>query len=137
MTPDQIFLIRSTFHRLEAMPEKAAELFYDQLWAIDASTAPLFAQSDMALQGHKLMASMAYVVNALDKPDAVLPVAQDLARRHIAYGVTQSHYVSMGKALLGMLEQFLGADFTPEVAAAWDEAYALLSGIMTTAAYPG
>jgi len=136
MTPDQIFLIRSSFHQLEAMPTEAAETFYSRLWTIDPSTAPLFAQSDMALQGHKLMALMAFVVNALDTPELVVPVAQELARRHIAYGVTQAQYASMGKALRGMLEQILGAGFTPEVAAAWDEAYALLSGFMTTAAYP-
>jgi len=137
MTPDQIFQIRSTFHRLEAMPEKAADIFYDRLWAIDPTTASLFAHTDMALQGHKLMASIAFVVNALDNPELVVSVAQTLARRHITYGVTQAHYASMGKALLGMLDQFLGGDFTPEVAAAWDEAYALLSSIMTTAANPG
>ena len=136
MTPDQIFLIRSSFHQLEAMPTEATRIFYDRLWAIDPSTAPLFAQSDMALQGHKLMALMAFVVNALDTPELVVPVAQELARRHIAYGVTQGQYASMGKALRGMLGQILGAGFTPEVAAAWDEAYALLSGFMTTAAYP-
>jgi len=136
MTPDQIFLIRSGFHHLEAMPEKATEIFYQRLWEIAPSTKPLFAQSDMALQGHKLMAAMGFVVNALDKPDLVIPVAQDLARRHVGYGVIQAHYGSVGLALLGMLEQCLGVGFTPEAAAAWDEAYALLSGIMTTAAYP-
>jgi len=135
MTPDQIFLIQSSFHHLDAMPAKAAEIFYDRLWTIDPTTAPLFAQSDMALQGHKLIALLAFVVDALDTPELVVPVVQDLARRHIAYGVTEAQYTSMGKALFGMLEQMLGAGFTPEVAAAWHEGYALLSSIMTIAAY--
>ena len=136
MTPEQISLIRSSFHHLEATPEKTAEIFYQRLWTVDPTTLPLFAQSDMALQGHKLFALIAFVVNALDKPELVVPVAQDLARRHLTYGVNQAHYASMGRALHETLEQIMDAGFTPEVAAAWDEAYTLLSSIMTTAAYP-
>lgn len=136
MTPDQIFLVRSSFLELEAMPQKAAETFYQRLWDIDPSTAPLFARSDMAQLGHKLMATLTFIIHDLDKPLVVLPVAQDLARRHVGYGVREAHYASVGVALLGTLEHCLGKGFTPSVAASWKEAYALLSGVMITAAYP-
>ena len=137
MTPDQITLVQRSFRQIEAIQERAAGLFYDRLWQVDPSTAPLFSKSDMALQGHKLMAAIALVVNGLNRPEAVIPVAQDMARRHVAYGVTRAHYASVGAALLWTLGQGLGEGFTPEVEGAWTAAYELLSAIMIEAAYPG
>ena len=135
MTPEQITLVQDSFAKVEPIREKAAELFYARLWETDPSTVPLFAKSDMLLQGHKLMAALALVVNGLTKPETVIPVAQAMARRHVGYGVTPAQYDSVGAALLWTLGQGLGAGFTPEVEAAWTAAYALLSGVMIDAAY--
>ena len=135
MTPDQIALVQQSFRQVEAIQEAAAKLFYERLWQVDPSTAPLFARSDMALQGHKLMAAIALMVNGLSRPEAVIPAAQDMARRHVAYGVTRAHYASVGAALLWTLRHSLGAGFTPEAEAAWTAAYELLSAIMIEAAY--
>ena len=137
MTPEQIAIVQESFRRIEAIQETAARLFYERLWQVDPSTAPLFARSDMVLQGHKLMAALALVVNGLNRPEAVIPVVQDMARRHVAYGVTRAHYASVGAALVWTLAQGLGDSFTPEVRAAWTGAYELLSAIMIEAAYPG
>ncbi|MBS7790401.1 hypothetical protein KTR66_10355 [Roseococcus sp. SDR] len=137
MTPDQISLVQQSFRQVEAIQETAARIFYARLREADPSTAPLFAKSDMALQGHKLMAAIAMVVNGLNRPEVVIPAAQDMARRHVGYGVTRAHYASVGAALLWTLGQGLGASFTPEVEAAWTAAYDLLSAIMIEAAYPG
>ncbi|UPY36764.1 globin family protein [Sediminicoccus sp. KRV36] len=135
MTPDQIILVQQSFQQVEAIRETAAKLFYARLWEIDPSTAPLFEKSDMGLQGHKLMAALALVVSGLSNPESVIPVAQDMARRHVAYGVTRRQYASVGAALLWTLGQGLGAGFTPDVEAAWTAAYELLAAIMTEAAY--
>jgi nitric oxide dioxygenase len=135
MTPEQIRLVQQSFCQVEAIQEVAAKLFYARLWEIDASTAPLFAKSDMALQGHKLMAALALVVNGLSRPASVIPAAQDMARRHIGYGVTRDQYASVGDALLWTLGQGLGPAYTAEVEAAWIAAYELLSGVMIEAAY--
>ena len=135
MTPDQILLVQQSFREVEAIRETAAKLFYARLWEIDPSTAPLFAKSDMVLQGHKLMAALALVVNGLNRPETVIPVAQDMARRHVGYGVTRAHYASVGAALLWTLGQGMGEAFTPEVEDAWTEAFAVLADVMTDAAY--
>lgn len=135
MTPQQIHLVQQSFRQVEAIQEVAAKLFYARLWEIDPATAPLFAKSDMTLQGHKLMAALALVVNGLSRPETVIPVAQDMARRHLGYGVTREHYESVGAALLWTLDQGLGEAFTAEVEAAWGAAYELLSSVMIEAAY--
>ncbi len=45
-----------------------------------------------------------------------------------------SHYATVGRALLDTLRTGLGDAFTPDVAAAWGEAYELLAGVMLAAA---
>lgn len=135
MTPEQVALVQDSFRQVVPIKEKAAEIFYARLWETDPSTIPLFARSDMALQGQKLMAALAMVVSSLKQPEKVVPVAQDMAKRHLSYGVTKAQYGSVGAALLWTLGQGLGPAFTPEVEAAWTAAYTLLSGVMTDAAY--
>jgi len=64
-----------------------------------------------------------------------VPVAQDLARKHVDYGVKPAHYDTVGAALLWTLEQGLGSKFTEDVKTAWATAYGILSQVMKDAAY--
>ena len=60
-------------------------------------------------------------------------VIMELARPGVGYGVKDSHYDSVGVALLWTLEQGLGAAWSDEAAVAWKEVYGLLSSIMRNA----
>jgi hemoglobin-like flavoprotein len=134
MTPRQIELVRGSFAKVLPIRADAAALFYDRLFATEPSVRPLF-QGDMKAQGAKLMAAIAMVVDALDRLDAVIEDVKELARRHVKYGVVESHYATVGAALLWTLEQGLGKDvFTDEMKDAWAAAYAALSGAMIEAA---
>lgn len=135
MTPDQIQLVQDSFAKVVPIKDQAAELFYGRLFETAPEVRPLF-KGDMKEQGAKLMATLAVVVNGLNNIEAVLPVAGDLAKRHVDYGVTPDHYPLVGSALLWTLGQGLGDEFTGEVETAWTDAYGLLSGAMIAAAYP-
>jgi hemoglobin-like flavoprotein len=63
----------------------------------------------------------------------MLRAVESLGRRHVAYGVTEAQFATVGAALLWTLEQGLGAAFTPEVADAWAAVYGLLATTMTDA----
>ena len=80
------------------------------------------------------MTAIGTVVAALDRLDTVLPTVQDLARRHVGYGVKDSHYTTVGGALLDTLASAFGDEFTPELRDAWATAYGILSGAMIEAA---
>jgi hemoglobin-like flavoprotein len=67
----------------------------------------------------------------------IVPVVQDLGRRHAAYGVEDRHYTVVGAALVWTLEQELGKSFTAEVEQAWRTAYRVLSTTMKQAAASG
>jgi len=135
MSPAQIALVQSSFEKIAPMASDAAALFYDRLFRTLPEVRPLF-NGDMEEQGRKLMATLGAVVRSLDRLDDVLPAAKALAIRHVNYGVRPDHYAPVGAALLWTLEQGLGADFTPETAAAWRAAYTALSAEMIQAAYP-
>ncbi len=133
MLPSQVDLIQSSFAKVAPISEQAAALFYGRLFEIAPEVKPMF-KGDIKEQGRKLMSTLAVVVKGLSNLDAVVPVAQVLAKRHVAYGVKDAHYAPVGAALLWTLEQGLGPDFTPEVKGAWVEAYGILSSVMITAA---
>ena len=134
MTPDQVTLVQDSFRLVLPIRMQAAELFYARLFAVDPTTAPLFAGTDIAVQGAKLMAALGFVVGALQRPEAMLDAVRALAVRHVRYGVVDAQYASVGAALLWTIEQGLGPACTPAVRAAWAAAYALLSEAMIGAA---
>lgn len=133
MTPQQIALVKSSFTQVLPIKDVAAAAFYDRLFTVDPSLKPLF-KGDMQAQGQKLMMAIGTVVAALDRLDTVLPTVQQLARRHVGYGVQDSHYATVGGALLDTLASAFGDDFTPEVRDAWATAYGILSTAMIEAA---
>ena len=134
MTPDQISAIQESFAKVAPISQQAAALFYGRLFEIAPPVASLF-RGDMQEQGKKLMATLAVVVNGLGNLEAILPAASALAKRHVGYGVTAGDYAPVGEALLWTLEQGLGAQWTPELAAAWTAAYGVLSEFMIGEAY--
>lgn len=133
MDQESIRLVQQTWKQVDPIRDQAAALFYGRLFELDPSLRPLF-KGDMAEQGRKLMNMLATAAMGLDRLDGIVGEVQALGRRHVAYGVQDAHYDTVGAALLWTLEQGLGDAFTPQVKAAWAEAYTLLAGTMKQAA---
>jgi hemoglobin-like flavoprotein len=127
-------LIRSSWASVEPIADTAASLFYTRLFELDPAIERLFRRTDMAAQRKILMQTLAVVVKSLDKLDQIVPAVQALGRRHAGYGVREEHYATVGEALLWTLEQGLGDAFTPDLRAAWTEAYTTLATVMIEAA---
>lgn len=134
MTPEQKNLVQKSFVKVVPIADQAAALFYAKLFMLDPSLKPLF-KGDMAEQGKKLMRMIGMAVNGLDNLDKLVPVVEDLGRRHVPYGVKAEHYDTVGSALLYTLEEGLGADFTPAIKDAWAAVYGVLASTMRRAAY--
>lgn len=133
MTPEQIHLVKSSFQKVLPISETAADLFYGKLFELDPSLRPLF-KGDMKVQGRKLMDMLDVLVQGLDKLQTILGAVQKLGKSHVAFGVQNKHYETVGIALLWTLEQGLGKDFTAETKKAWVETYKLVAGAMQDAA---
>jgi len=133
MTPIQILLVKSSWEKVVPISDKAAVLFYGKLFALDPSLKTLF-KGDMEEQGKKLMRMIGTAVNGLDRLAEIAPAVQELGVRHIAYGVKDEHYDTVGEALLYTLEAGLGEMFTDDVKEAWATVYGILADTMKTAA---
>lgn len=134
MDTEMITLVQDSFAKVEPIAATAAEIFYADLFETTPEVKPFF-KGDMDEQGMKLMTTLGVVVKGLQDLEKVLPVAAELARRHVDYGVKPPHYDAVGASLLRTLEKGLGDAFTPDVKAAWETAYGALAGAMIDAAY--
>lgn len=133
VTSTEITLVQDSFAKVKPIADDAAKLFYAKLFELDGELKPLF-KGDMEEQGRKLMSMINTVVNGLNNLESIVPAAQNLGKRHVAYGVEDSHYDTVAAALLDTLAKGLGDDFTAEVKSAWVSAYTLLADTMKDAA---
>ena len=133
LTDTQKALVQESFAAIVPIADDAAALFYRRLFELDPSLERMF-KGDMAEQRRKLMQMLTAAVKGLDRLEQLVPVVEDLGRRHAGYGVADAHYDTVGAALLWTLEKGLGQAFTPEVQDAWVAVYGLLAGTMKNAA---
>jgi hemoglobin-like flavoprotein len=132
MTPEQQTLVRSSFAKVAPIADTAAILFYEELFRLDPGLRPLFKE-DLTEQRQKLMAMLTTAVLNLGEWEKISAAVRALGRRHVSYGVKPADYQTVGAALIATLEKGLGADFTPEVRAAWLACISTVAGEMLTA----
>lgn len=123
-------ILKQSFDQVVPHREAFARTFYQRLFREFPETAPLFAKTDMARQESSLMATLAVVVNGLADGKDVIPAVKTLGKRHKDYGVQPEHFDAVGQSLIATFQEFLGASWTPEVAANWGEAYTVLATVM-------
>lgn len=129
-----VLALRATFAEIAPHADEVARAFYARLFGTWPQARALFHETDFNEQRRKLMASVAAVVGAVDRPDVLHPVLDDLGRRHGALGIEPRHYAWVSAAMLGTLAERLGPRWTPAVATAWDEALHAVSQRMIAAA---
>jgi hemoglobin-like flavoprotein len=133
MTPEKIKLVQGSWAFVKPISDQAASLFYNKLFELDPSLKPLF-KSPQEEQGRKLMAMINTAVLGLSDLASIVAAIQDMGRRHIAYGVQDEHYDTVGEALIWTLSAGLGDKFTADVKEAWIETYLLVATTMKDAA---
>jgi len=109
--------------------------FYSNMFAERPDLTNLFNmgnQASGAQQQSLASAVFAYAAN-YDRADVLAPVLDRIVHKHAAVGLKPSHYTIVGRHLLGAIKQVLGDAATPDLMAAWDEAYWLLAGELIAA----
>jgi hemoglobin-like flavoprotein len=122
MTTDQIHLLRKSFARVEPQAQVAALVFYRRLFELDPSLRPLF-KTDIEVQGRKLMDMLGAALSLTERPGALEKELLNAGARHVRYGTMDEHYPTVGQAMLDMLAEVLGDEFTPATRQAWTEFY--------------
>ncbi len=132
MTPEETRHVQTTFAKLQENADRAAAVFYERLFAHDPKLRQLFL-GDLAEQGLKLMAMLRMLVKTANDLYAITPAIENLGIQHTRFHVQPADYETFNQALLEMLAEELGPDFTPEVRQAWQQIYTEISSLMKEA----
>jgi hemoglobin-like flavoprotein len=131
-------IVRESWRLVVPIADTAADLFYKRLFELRPDYRAHF-KSDMAAQKRKLVAMLAFIVNALDWPDSawrdsvseeddLFLIVLALGRRHSdLYAIPDAAYEAVGEALLWTLDYGLGKAFDAEARAAWTHLYTLVA----------
>lgn len=134
MDENTIRMLEQSFAEFAKGKDASAALFYERLFVLDPSLRKLFTSTDMKAQHMKLMAALGLVAGKLRTLGEIVPVLEGLAVKHVAYGVEERHYETVGAALIQTLSLSFGSRFTPELREAWLGVYGTVSGVMIAAA---
>lgn len=129
-----IALVQWSFEQIAALGERLSEVFYAELFIIDPSLRAMF-DGDMRRQHMKFLMALALIVRSLHETDKIAHTIENLAIKHVSYGVRPEHYTPFGNALLRTLKKILGPDYTRDVADAWEESFRMLARIMKQAEF--
>lgn len=118
--------------------------FYDILFEIEPSLQPLFKnkfqQSKMLTQ--MIDAALNLLPGTFDQTlgkerleidPKLIPVLQDLAKRHVQYQTKAKHYDPVGLAIVTTFDRMLGDRFDHLTKAAWVELWSLICSVMIPA----
>lgn len=103
--------------------------FYQDLFATYPHLRNTFNagnQANGAQQQSLASAVFAYAAN-IDNAAALAPVISRIVHKHVSLGITAAYYPIVGHHLLKAIKTVLGDAATPELIAAWAEAYGLLA----------
>lgn len=106
--------------------------FYRNMFAAHPELTNLFNmgnQASGAQQQSLASAVFAYAAN-IDNTQALGPVVARIVHKHASVGIRAEHYPIVGHHLLGAIKEVLGAPATPELIAAWAEAYTSLANLL-------
>lgn len=126
-------LIKASAALIAPLGTQVTEYFYNTMFTDYPQVRRMFPD-DMGAQKERLFQSLVYIASNIDNTEALVPYLQDLGIGHIKLDTRPEHYPIVGKSLMKTLEHFAGDAWTPEMAAAWTEAYNLAAQVMVDAA---
>jgi hemoglobin-like flavoprotein len=129
MTPTQRRLVRQTVGSLRDQAGPVSLLFYGRLFELDPSARRLF-HNDLELQGRKVIETLDWMAESLDRFDSMSARLADLGKQHAGYGVRLDQYESVIAALLWAIAQALGPDFDAATRDSWKLALSAVSEAM-------
>ncbi|MGB3295410.1 MAG: globin family protein [Phormidesmis sp.] len=128
--PLKVELLEQSFELVKPQADEFVASFYNNLFTDYPAAKPLFSHTEMGKQQQMLKGALVMVISNLRKPEALSSALKGLGARHVAYGAIPDHYPLVGNSLLKTLGQYAGTAWTPELEAAWAEAYGVIAELM-------
>jgi hemoglobin-like flavoprotein len=128
-------LLRRSFELVTERQPQLVHRFYQILFERYPQVRPMFSRSAPARQEEMLTAALVGVMDHLEDASWLSATLSQLGAKHRDYGVTDEMYGWVGESLLATLAEVAGADWSPELAAAWSEALGAVSSMMIQGAH--
>ncbi|HEU4538703.1 MAG TPA: globin domain-containing protein [Polyangiaceae bacterium] len=119
-------LLRKSFDLVVERQPQITPRFYEILFERYPAARPLFSRNAPERQQQMLQEALVAVVENLENAPWLSQTLGAIGRKHLDYGVTDEMYDWVGDALLRTLGEIAGDAWTPELKAAWAEAYGAL-----------
>jgi len=126
-------LVKESFAHLMYEGPSTMEYFYARLFAADPDIRALFPMT-MTAQRERAFAVLARLVWSLDNEPGCTEILDQLGRDHRRFGVTERHFSTFFATLRDTARHFIGNDWTPDIAAAWQGMLDFVSARMKAAA---
>jgi len=132
LSEQTVAVVKATIPALEAHGLAITRRMYERMFE-DAAIRDLFNQSHHGETGSQPVALataiLAYAKN-IDNLGALAGAVERIAQKHAGLNILPEHYPVVANALLAAIKDVLGDAATPEILAAWGEAYWFLADIL-------
>ncbi|AWN45148.1 NO-inducible flavohemoprotein [Methylobacterium terrae] len=132
LSPATIALVKATVPALEIHGLAITRRMYERLFE-DPAIRDLFNQSHHGATGSQpkaLADAVLAYARHIDDLGALAGAVERIAQKHVTLAIQPAHYRSVAEALLGAIRDVLAEAATPEICAAWGEAYWFLADIL-------
>lgn len=126
--------LRSSFELVVEREPQLTHRFYDILFQRYPQAKPLFRNNPRQEQEKMLTDVLVKVMDHLEDAPWLVRELGALGNKHAGYGVTDEMYGWVGASLLEALAQVASDAWTPELEAAWTEAFEAISSLMQAGA---
>jgi nitric oxide dioxygenase len=132
LSESAISVVKATVPAIETYGLAITQRMYERMFENPAIRG-LFNQShhgDTGSQPKALAAAVLAYAKNIDNLAVLTGAVERIAQRHVGLNILPEHYPFVADALLGAIKDVLSAAATPEVLAAWGEAYWFLADIL-------
>jgi hemoglobin-like flavoprotein len=123
-------LLRESFEVVATANPAFITQFYEILFERHPPVRGLFSPGGQARQAEMLTGALVAVLDHLEDAPWLRDTLGALGAKHVGYGVTREMYDWVGASLLATLAEVAGPRWTPELNAAWSEAYSAIASMM-------
>jgi nitric oxide dioxygenase len=131
LSQETIDTVKSTTSLLEENGEAITKYFYKCLFEQHPELKNVFNQVNQKRgdQPRALADAVLAYANNLDNIEALVPVVQRIAHKHVSLGIKPEQYPIVGQNLLAAIQHVLGLPDAHPALVAWEEAYCVLADI--------
>eukprot|EP01084_Bolivina_argentea_P267925 454950_1 len=130
LTDEVVQITQATWREVMTVIDAAVGSFYRDLLKSKPEIRNLFSRSNMQSQANKLLRAIGSTIALLDNQETLVPILEELGRRHVYYNVRPKYFKHLKKAWFNMLKQALALKWTAETERSWNIAWKFITSIM-------